>query len=104
MRKGFDKQLSKWIARLPFSSLRARLLLLLIIAFLPAYSSVLCSAIAARQQAAEKARDDARRLSRLMAMERKNLIERPHSLCKKSPSLNPQRRTGHRPDWGVICS
>ena len=75
MRKGFDKQLSKWIARLPFSSLRARLLLPLIIAFLPAYSSALYSAIAARQQAAEGARDDARRLSRLMAMERKNLIE-----------------------------
>lgn len=77
MRKGFDDQLSKWTARLPFSGLRARLLLLLNnIAVLPTYSSVLYSTIvAARQQAAEGARDDARRLSRLMAMERKNLIE-----------------------------
>ena len=75
MRKGFDKQLSKWIARLPFSSLRARLLLLLILALLPAYAFILYSVFDARQQAAEYARENALWLTRLMASEQKSLIE-----------------------------
>ena len=41
MHSGFDKQLSKWIARLSFTSLRARLLLLLFLIPLPARSLIL---------------------------------------------------------------
>ena len=74
MRKGFDDQLSRWTARLPFSSLRARLLLLLIIALLPAYGFILYSVFDARQQAAEHAREKALWLTRLMATEQKHLI------------------------------
>ena len=39
---GFDKQLSKWIARLSFTSLRAGLLLLLFLIPLPTRSLILC--------------------------------------------------------------
>ena len=67
MREGFDEQLRKWTARLPFSSLRTRLLLLLFLALLPAYGFILYSTIEARQQAAEDARKDARWLTRLLA-------------------------------------
>lgn len=42
MHSGFDKKLSKWIARLSFTSLRARLLLLLFLIPLPARSLILC--------------------------------------------------------------
>lgn len=42
MHSGFDKKLSKWIARLSFTSLRARLLLLLFFIPLPARSLILC--------------------------------------------------------------
>jgi cytochrome c-type biogenesis protein CcmH/NrfG len=75
VREGFDEQLRKWTARLPFSSLRARLLLLLFLTLLPAYGFILYSTIEARQQAAEDARKDARWLTRLLAVEQKNLIE-----------------------------
>ena len=53
MHKGFYDLLSKWTARLPFLSLRARLLLLLFLALLPAYGFILYSTIEARQHAAE---------------------------------------------------
>ena len=44
MRKGFDDQLSKWTARLTFSSLRARLLLLVFFTLLPAFGLILLTA------------------------------------------------------------
>ena len=67
MHKGFYDLLSKWTARLPFLSLRARLLLLLFLALLPAYGFILYSTIEARQHAAEQARENARWLTRLLA-------------------------------------
>ena len=71
---GFDEQFSKWIARLPFSSLRSRLLLRPFLVLLPAYGFTLHSVFDARQQAAQHARENARWLTRLMASEQKNLI------------------------------
>jgi len=49
VRKGFDEQLSKWTTRLPFSSLRAELLLLVPLAPPPACGFSLYSTIEPRQ-------------------------------------------------------
>ncbi|HWR87965.1 MAG TPA: cache domain-containing protein, partial [Acidiferrobacterales bacterium] len=100
MRKGFDEQLSKWTARLPFASLRARLLLLLLLALLPAYGFILYSTLEARQQAAEEARENARWLTRLLAAEQKNLIE----IIRQQLQNLAQLPIVRRPDQAALCS
>ena len=74
MRKGFDNQLNRCTARLPFSSLRARFLLRLFLVLLPAYGFTLYSVFDARQQTAEHVREKALWLTHLMAAAQKNLI------------------------------
>ena len=75
MPPGFDEPSRKWSARLPFSSLRARLLLLLLLALLPVYGFIAYSVLESRQQAAAHARENALWLTRLMASEQKSLME-----------------------------
>jgi len=100
VRKGFDDQLSRWTARLPFSSLRARLLLLLFLALLPAYGFILYSVFEARQQAAEHARENALWLTRLMASEQKSLIEVIRQQLQSLAQLSIVRR----PEQAALCS
>ena len=100
MRKDCDGQPSTWTARPPFSSLRARLLLLLFLALLPAYGLLLYSAFQVREQAADNARENALWLTRLMAMEQKNLIGAIHQQLLNLAQLSVVRR----PDAGVACS
>ena len=73
MRNDFVKQFSQQAPR--FTSLRARLLLLLFLTFLPVYSFIFYTVFEARQQAADNARRDALALTRLVALKQKNLIE-----------------------------
>jgi signal transduction histidine kinase len=98
--RGFNDQLSKWTARLPFSSLRARLLLLLFLALLPAYGFILYSVFEARQQAAEHARENALWLTRLMASEQKSLIE----VIRQQLQSLAQLSIVHRPEQAALCS
>ncbi len=100
MRKGIDDQLSKWTTRLPFSGLRARLLLLLILALLPTHSFILYSVFEARQQAAEYARENALWLTRLMASEQKSLIEVIRQQLQSLAQLSIVRR----PEQAALCS
>lgn len=98
-RKGFDEQLSKWTARLPFSSLRARLLLFLFLALLPAYGFILYSTIEARQHAAEEARENARWLTRILAVEQNNLIE----IIRQQLQYFAQIPVVRHPDLATLC-
>mgnify|MGYP001605070151 FL=1 len=100
MRNGLDDQLSKWTARLPFSSLRARLLLLLFLALLPAYGFILYSVFDARQQAAEHAHENALWLTRLMALEQKGLIE----VIRQQLQSFAQLPIVRRPEQAALCS
>ena len=54
MRTSFEEQFSKWTARAPFFSLRARLLLLGALTLLPAFGFILYSTLKQRQEAAEQ--------------------------------------------------
>lgn len=85
MRKGFDNQLSKWTARLPFSSLRAELLLLVPLAPPPACGFSLYSTIEPRQQASEATRESARWLTRHLTVQPRNLIESIRQLQNVAP-------------------
>ena len=100
MHTGFDKQFSKWTARLPFSSLRARLLLLLLLALLPVYGFIAYSVLESRQQAAEHARENARWLTRLMASDQKSLIE----MIRQQLQSLAQIPVVRRPEWAALCS
>ena len=100
MHKGFYDLFSEWTARLPFLSLRARLLLLLFLALLPAYGFILYSTLEARQQAAEEARENARWLTRLLAVEQKNLIE----IIRQQLQNLAQLPIVRRPEWTTLCS
>ena len=71
----FDKQFNLWLTQLPFSGLRSRLLLLLLLTLLPVYAFISYSVIEARRQAAQQARENARWLTRLMASEQRSVIE-----------------------------
>jgi len=93
VRKGFDGQLNKWTARLPFSSLRAELLLLLPLAPLPTCGfirySTTCSTIEPRQHASEATRESAHRLTRHRTVQPRNLAERiRQKLQKGTPRSN----------------
>jgi hypothetical protein len=79
--RGFNDQLSKWTARLPFSSLRAELLLLRLLAPLRAHGLILYSTtnstIEPRQHAAEATREGARWLiHHLTVQQRQNVAPR----------------------------
>lgn len=73
MRNDSVKQFSQPVPR--FTSLRARLFLLLFLTFLPVYSFIFYTVFEARQQAADSARRDALSLTRLVALKQKNFIE-----------------------------
>jgi len=66
MRKGSDEHFSKWIPR--FTSLRARLLLLLFLALLPACGLILCYTFKIYRQAVQHVRENTPWLSRLMVL------------------------------------
>jgi len=99
-RKNLSQQPSEWTARLPFSSLWARLLLLIFLALLPTYGFILYSIIEARQQAAEDARENARWLTRLMAVEQKNLFEVIRQQLQNLAQLPVVRR----PAWSALSA
>jgi hypothetical protein len=65
---GFDKQLSKWIARLSFTSLRARLLLLLFLISLPCRSLIPCFNFKTYLQAEQYVRENTPWLSSPMVL------------------------------------
>ncbi len=98
MRKGSGEQFSRWTPRL--TSLRTRLLLLLLLTLLPVYSFIFYTALEARQQAAENARKDARSLMHLVALKQKNLIE----IIRQQLVNLAQLPIVRRPDWAALCS
>jgi len=98
VRKDSDEPFSKWIPR--FTSLRARLLLLLFLILLPVYSFILYAALEARQQAADNARRDALTLMRLVALEQKNFIE----ITRQQLLTLAQLPIVRRPEWTALCS
>ncbi len=100
MRKAFNELLSRWAARLPFTNLRARLMLLLFLALLPAYGFILYSVFEARQQAAAHASENALWLMRLMALEQKSLIEVIRAQLQSFAQLPIVRRPGQ----AALCS
>jgi signal transduction histidine kinase/HAMP domain-containing protein len=83
-----------------FSSLRARLLLLLCLALLPTYGFILFSVLESRQQAADHARENARWLIRLLAQEQRDLVESARQLLLSLAQLPIVRR----PEWSALCS
>ncbi|HEV8441179.1 MAG TPA: diguanylate cyclase [Methylomirabilota bacterium] len=68
------------MTRSPLSSLRYRLLLLVLLAVLPALGLIISTALEQRRQAAVGAQDDALRLARLAAGDQERLIEGARSL------------------------
>jgi signal transduction histidine kinase/HAMP domain-containing protein len=90
----------RFTIRLSFSSLRARLLLLLCLALLPAYGFILFSALESRQQAADHARENARWLIRLLGQEQRDLVESARQLLLSLAQLPIVRR----PEWSALCS
>jgi signal transduction histidine kinase len=98
VRNGSDEQFSKWIPR--FSSLRARLLLLLFLTLLPVYSFILYSVFEARQQAADNAGRDAFSLTRLVVLEQKNLIE----IIRQQLITLAQLPIVRRPELATLCN
>lgn len=100
MHTGFDKQFSLWVAQLPFSNLRSRLLLLLLLALLPVYGFIAYSVFESRQQAAEHARENALWLTRLMALEQKSIIDVARQQLQSLAQLPIVRR----PEWSALCS
>jgi hypothetical protein len=73
------------MTRLFRSSLRSRLLLLVLLALLPALALILVTAWEQRQLAAVDAQESALRLSRLAASNQERLIEGARSLSSASP-------------------
>ena len=96
MRNGSDEQLSKWTPR--FTSLRARLLLLLFLTLLPVYGFIFYSVFEARQQAVGNASRDALSLTRLVALEQKNLIE----MIRQQLLILAQLPIVRRPEWAAL--
>jgi len=95
---GFNEQFSTWIPRL--SSLRVRLLLLLLLSFLPVYSFIFYAVFEVRQQAADKAQGDARALTGLVALQQKNFIE-----LSRQQLLNfAQLPFVRRPELATLCN
>ncbi len=66
--------------RFRFTSLRYRLLLLVLVALLPAFGLILSTAWEQRRQAVARAQDDALRLARLAATNHERLVEGARSL------------------------
>jgi len=66
MRKSSDEKFSKWIPR--FTSLRAKLWLLLFLILIPACGLILCSTFEICRQAAQQVRENTPRLSHLMVL------------------------------------
>lgn len=86
--------------RLPFSSLRARLLLLLLLALLPVYGFIAYSVLESRQQAAEHARENALWLTRLIASDQKSLMEVIRQQLQSLAHIPVVRR----PKWAALCN
>jgi HAMP domain-containing protein len=76
-RRGPDSPGRRWLA---LSSLRHRLLLLVLLAVLPALSLIVSTAWEQRRQAAEGAKDDALRVARLASAQHERLLEGARSL------------------------
>lgn len=82
------------------TSLRARLLLILVLTLLPVYGLILYFIIETRQQAADNALRDASSLTRLVALEQKNLIEFGRQQLLNLAQLPVVRH----PDWVSLCN
>ncbi|MFP5213941.1 MAG: PAS domain S-box protein, partial [Acidobacteriota bacterium] len=68
------------MVRLPFDRLRARLLLLVLLAILPALGLMLYTGLEHRRLAAEHAKEEAMRLVRIVSVNEKHLIEGTHQM------------------------
>lgn len=83
-----------------FSTLRARLLLLLLLTLVPAYGLLLYSAMQARQQAEAKALENATRTTQLMAAEHKAVVRSAHDqllTLAQLPVIKSQ-------EWSALCN
>ncbi|MEW5958880.1 MAG: PAS domain S-box protein, partial [Chloroflexota bacterium] len=90
------------MARL-FSSLRLRLLLLVLLAVLPALGLMLYTNLEQRRLAAAHAQEDALRLTRLMVVEHERLIENVHQLLITLVQL-PVIRAGRLADCQALLA
>jgi len=81
------------MSRFSFSSLRARLLLLALLAVLPALGLILYTDLEQRRLAATQAQDDALRLARLAAADQGQLLQSTHQLLTALAQL-PAVRNG----------
>ncbi len=87
--------------RIPgFASLRARLLILLLLTFLPVYSFILYAVLDARQQAASHAQGNALTITRLVALKQKSLVENSQQQLLNFTQLPIVRR----PELAGLCS
>ena len=82
------------------TSLRARLLVILFLTLLPVYSLLLYFIFEARQHAADNALRDASSLTRLVALEQKNLIEFGRQQLLNLVQLPVVRHA----DWVPLCN
>jgi len=89
------------MAALPFSGLRVRLLLLVLLALLPAASVILFAAWEERQRATAGVREDARQLAELLAANHDRLIEGARQLLIGLARL-PEVRNGDRAACGRL--
>ena len=81
------------MTRLPFASLRSRLILLVFLAVIPALGMMLYTAAEGRQKAATQAQQEALRLARLAANEQEHLVEGAYQLLIALARL-PEVRSG----------
>ncbi|MGK2914728.1 MAG: sensor histidine kinase [Porticoccaceae bacterium] len=100
MARSLKEYVDKQIARLRFSSLRSRLLLLLSLTLLPAFGLIVYSAIETRQQAAGHALANATWLTRLITAQQEAMVETAHQQLRTLAQLPIVRR----PDSAVLCS
>lgn len=98
MQRELGKQSKELTHRL--TSLRARLLLILFLTLLPIYTLILYFIFEARQQAADNALRDASSLTRLVALEQKNLIEFGRQQLLNLVQLPVVRHA----DWVPLCN
>ena len=87
-------------ARLSFGSLRTRLLLLVVLALLPAFGFLTITALEQRQSAMQAAKDSAIGLTRMVAAEQRRIIT---STREQLVSL-AQIPVVRRPAWAALCA
>src|SRR3990172_8119226 len=89
------------MTRFSFSSLRVRLLLLVLLAVLPALGLILYTASEQRRSAAEEAKNSALQLARSFSNSQDDLIEGARQLLTALAQI-PSVRDGNRAECNVI--